>query len=373
MNHIYFMKKALTLAEGGKGQTSPNPMVGAVLVKGGSIIGRGYHRKHGSLHAEIEALNDAWRRVPDADLSKDTILYVTLEPCCHRGNGKINPPCCERIISEKIPEVVIASVDPNPAVSGKGIRMLEEAGIKVSAGILDKEEKKLNRVYHHCTEKAEPFIHLKMAQTLDSFIAGEEGSSKWISNMESRIAVHKMRSEYDSVLIGSGTALSDNPELTVRHVEGRQPFRLVLDTGLRIPEESRLLTDAFSDRTHIFYNPETASEKQIKKHSGRKYSIHPVEINRSGKLSLDNVMGKAWELGIRSVLAEGGSILASELLRAGKVSRISLFISPQLFFRGIPSFIPESSEGPSGPVAVKEPEIEILNDNIHISGEPYFI
>ena len=371
MNHEYYMKKALSLASKGKGKTSPNPMVGAVLVRDGEIIGKGYHRKHGSLHAEIEAINNVYRNHPDTDLSDNVILYATLEPCCHRGNGKINPPCCERIIDEKIGKVVIASVDPNPAVSGKGIKMLEDAGTAVISGILSDEEKRLNRVYHHCAETSSPFIHLKMAQTLDSFIARVDGSSKWISNRESRKTVHKMRAEYDSVLVGLNTVVADNPELTVRHVKGRQPLRLVLDTSLKIPEASRLLNDSYTGLTHIFYSPETASEENIKKHTGKKYSIHPVMRNSYGKLSLPDVMGKITDMGIRSVLAEGGSLLASELVSERFVSRISLFISPQLFINGIPSFRFQDTET-QAPFILEEVEINKIGDNVHISGRPEF-
>ena len=337
MNHNYFMKKALSLASRGRGKTSPNPMVGAVLVKNGEIIGKGYHRKYGSLHAEIEALNDAYKRDPAVRLSDNAVLYVTLEPCCHRGRGKINPPCCDRIISEQIPEVVIASVDPNPAVSGRGIRMLKKAGISVTSGILDEDEKKLNRIYHHCAEHSKPFILLKTAQTIDSFTAKEDGSSKWISNIESRKEVHRLRSEYDAVMVASNTVQKDDPELTVRHVRGRQPLRIVLDTSLKTAENSRLLNDAFKEKTHIFYNRESAPEEKIISMSGKKYSIHQVSKDRSGKLALEEVIKTLWDLGVRSILAEGGSILASELLKKEMINRISFFISPQFFLRGIPA------------------------------------
>ena len=373
MDHELFMKKALSLAAGGKGRTSPNPMVGAVLVQNGKIIGEGYHRQHGSLHAEIEALNDAYKRNPEINLSDRVTLYATLEPCCHRSSTKINPPCCDRIIQEKISTVVISSIDPNPAVSGRGIKMLEAAGINTVSGILEKEEKKLNRVYHYNAETSLPFVHLKLAQTLDSFIAKEDGTSKWISSFDSRKTVHRMRAEYDSVLVGLNTVVKDDPELTVRHTEGKQPLRLVLDTGLKIPETSRILNDAFSSKTHLFYSTEDAPEKNIRKHSEKNYSIHPVKKNSRGKLSIADVMKILWALGVRSVLAEGGSILSGELLIEKAVNRISLFISPQLFLKGIPAFsFPDISDAemPAVPLKMKETEIEILGDNIHISGIP---
>ena len=373
MNHEYFMKKALSLAEKGKGKTSPNPLVGAVIVQNGKIIGSGFHRKHGALHAEIEAVKDVYKRNPDADLSEGAVLYSTLEPCCHKSAEKINPPCCERIIKEKIGTVVTASIDPNPAVAGLGIKTLKAAGIDTLTGILNSEEKQLNRVYHHCVKNREPFIHLKMAQTLDSYSAMQDGSSKWISNLESRRAVHRMRAEYDSVMIAANTAWKDNPRLTIRHAEGRQPLRFVLDTKLKIPEHSSLLNDEFSNKTHIFYSPDSASEESVKKHSGKKYIIHPVAENEKGFLSIEHVMNKVWELGAGSVLAEGGSILAGELLRTKKVNRLSLFISPQLYFKGIPAIRfkeTDDSAIPEKPVFLRETEIEIFGDNIHISGIP---
>ena len=344
MNHNYFMKKALSLASRGRGKTSPNPMVGAVLVKNGEIIGKGYHRKYGSIHAEIEALNDAYKRDPAVRLADNAILYVTLEPCCHSGRGKINPPCCDRIISEQIPEVVIASVDPNPLVSGRGIEMLKKAGIKVTSGILEEDEKNLNRIDHHCEEHSKPFILLKTAQTIDSFTAKEDGSSKWISNTESRKEVHRLRSEYDAVMIASNTVQKDDPELTVRHVRGRQPLRIVLDTSLKTAENSRLLNDAFKEKSHIFYNRESAPDEKIICMSGKKYSIHPVSKDKSGKLSLEEVIKTLWGLGVRSILVEGGSLLASELLKKEMINRISFFISPQFFLRGIPAFRFHNSE-----------------------------
>ena len=373
MDHEYFMKKALSLAVRGKGKTSPNPMVGAVLVQNSKIVGEGYHRQHGSLHAEIEAINNAYERTPDIDLSDNVILYATLEPCCHRSSTKINPPCCERIIQEKIGTVVISSIDPNPEVSGKGILMLESEGIRILSGVLEKEEKNLNQVYHFNAENLQPFVHLKLAQSLDSFIAKEDGSSKWISNIESRKKVHKMRAEYDSVLVGLNTVVKDNPELTVRLTEGQQPLRLVLDSALKIPENCRLLNDSCSSKTHIFYSPADAPEEKVLYHSEKKYSIHPVSKNRRGKLSLSAVLKKAWDLGIRSVLAEGGSILSGELLIEEMVNRISLFISPRIFLKGIRSFsFPDNSDTdlPSYPLKLSETEIEILDDNIHITGIP---
>ena len=370
MNHNFFMKKALSLASKGRGKTSPNPMVGAVLVKDSKIIGKGYHKRHGSLHAEIEALNDAAVKNPGLDLSENTVLYVSLEPCCHRSKTKINPPCCDRIILEKIPEVVIASIDPNPAVSGKGIIMLKEAGIKVSSGILEKEEKKLNRIYRHCTLHSSPFVLLKMAQTLDSFTAREDGSSKWISNSKSREIVHKMRSEYDAVLVASNTVIKDDPQLTVRNVKGRQPLRLILDTSLKIPMESKILNDSFSGKTHIFYNPESAPAERVKNHSGKKYSIHPAGINSSGRISLPEVMNISWDLGIKSILAEGGSTLAAELIKEKLINRISLFIAPVFFIKGIHSFSFSPSGIPTKEFELSETEINIIGDNILVSGNP---
>src|SRR3972149_5350146 len=223
-----YMKRAIDLALMAKGRTSPNPMVGAVIIKGGKIAGEGYHKKAGTQHAEVNAINSAGKN------AKDGIMYVTLEPCCHQGR---TPPCTKTIIKSGIKKIVIGMVDPNPIVSGKGIEELKGAGIQVSTGLLEKECKRLNEVYIKYITTKKPFVLLKVAMSLDGKIATCKRGSKWITSEPSRERVHNLRDEVDAVMVGIGTVLQDNPNLTVSLKRGnvKNPIRIIVDSQLRIP------------------------------------------------------------------------------------------------------------------------------------------
>src|SRR5574341_669077 len=240
MNDLKFMQRALNLAKKGLGNTSPNPMVGAVVVKNGKILGTGYHRKAGEEHAELIVLKEVREK------AKSATLYVNLEPCSHFGQ---TPPCTEAIISSGIKRVICAMIDTNPKVNGKGIEMLQKNKIKVEVGLLEKEAKKLNEVYLKYITTGLPFVILKWASTLDGKIATMEGDSKWISNEESRRFAHKLRSQVDAVLVGVETVIKDYPELNTRLVKGKNPVKIILDTKGRIPEDSKLVSKAGSQRT----------------------------------------------------------------------------------------------------------------------------
>ena len=237
-----YMQMALKLAAKGKGYASPNPMVGAVLVKDGQIIGQGYHQCCGQNHAEVNAIENATETVAGST------LYVTLEPCCHHGK---TPPCTDRIIKQGIARVVIGTTDANPKVSCRGVSLLQAAGIEVSTGVLESQCRKLNEVFFHFMETGLPFVTLKYAQTLDGRIATAQGQSQWISSPASLKFVHRLRARHDAILVGIGTVLQDDPELTVRLVRGRNPVRVVVDSQLRIPLTSKLISSASNTQTLI--------------------------------------------------------------------------------------------------------------------------
>ncbi len=236
-----WMKRALRLAEKGRGRTSPNPMVGAVLVKNGKSVGEGYHVKAGTDHAEIIALKRA------GEEARGAILYLNLEPCTHYGR---TPPCAPAVIEAKVKRAVIGMEDPNPSVRGRGLESLKRAGLDVEVGILEKECRRLNEAFCKYITKKEPFVILKVAATLDGKIATREGDSKWISGETSRRFVHRMRDQVDGVVVGIGTVLKDDPQLTARIKKGRDPYRVILDSQLRIPEEAKVIGNSPSENDH---------------------------------------------------------------------------------------------------------------------------
>ncbi|MDX2189215.1 MAG: bifunctional diaminohydroxyphosphoribosylaminopyrimidine deaminase/5-amino-6-(5-phosphoribosylamino)uracil reductase RibD [Bacteroidota bacterium] len=279
------MKRAIELALKGLGSVSPNPMVGAVLVVDNQIIGEGYHMKYGGPHAEVHAIES----VSDKELLNKSTLYVTLEPCNHFGK---TPPCTELIINNQIKNVVIGSVDPNPIVSGKGIKKLEENGISVTKDILEKECQLLNCRFHTFHLQKRPYIILKWAETANGFIANTDYNSKWISNKYSRKLVHKWRSEEDAVLVGFNTAWYDNPQLNVRDWNGRNPIRILLDRHLEIPGNYHLLNQ--SEKTIIFNTIE--NDKSNK-----------VEYIKINEWSVNEIVKKLYEHNIQSIIIEGGA------------------------------------------------------------------
>ena len=230
------MRRALELAENGRGQVSPNPLVGCVIEHHGKIIGEGWHQKYGEAHAEVNAVNS----VKDKSLLKEACVYVSLEPCAHFGK---TPPCADLLVENQVKKVVICNTDPNPLVAGKGIVKLREAGIEVETGILEKEGLELNKRFFHYLEKKRPYIILKWAETADGFIARKNFDSKWISNTLSRKLVHKWRTEEDAILVGTNTALYDNPQLNARDWTGNNPVRIVIDRHLKLPADLHLFDE----------------------------------------------------------------------------------------------------------------------------------
>ena len=317
------MRRAFALARRGAGKTSPNPMVGAVLVKDSGIIGEGWHRRHGEAHAEANAI----KAVLDAGLSPaGTDLYCTLEPCCFKSPDKRQPPCTDLIIKSGIKKVYIANFDPNAKVSGKGVAMLKEAGIEVITGLYHEQGEELNRAFFTFHRLGRPFVHLKMAQTLDGRVAAPDGGSRWISDETARRMVHRFRSHYDAVLVGSGTALADDPELTVRLVKGSNPRRIILDSRLALPAGAKILELPEPEKTIIIHSND-ADDGKAEKLRGRGAELIPVKA-ASGGLPLKEVLAALGKRGVQSVLVEGGAGVFSSFLREGLWDRLSLFIAP---------------------------------------------
>lgn len=320
-----FMKRAIELAKQGAGWTAPNPLVGAVVVKNGRVIGEGYHRKYGELHAERNAL---------AACSEDpagATLYVTLEPCCHYGK---TPPCTEIIIEKKIAKVVIGSRDPNPKVAGKGTRILREHGIEVVEDYMREACDALNPVFFHYITTKTPYVVLKFAMTLDGKIATRTGASKWITGEAARNHVHQLRGRYAGILAGIGTVLADDPMLNCRIDGAHQPLRIILDSHLRIPMGSRLVRSAKEYPLLIVCNEsnrnreEGASRIQKLEEAGAKVWTLP---EKNGHPDLNVLMQRLGEEKIDSVLIEGGGTVNEAVLKAHIVHHVYAYIAPKIF------------------------------------------
>jgi len=318
MDDERWMKRALHLAEKGKGRTSPNPMVGAILVKDGKMVGEGHHAKAGEAHAEIVALQQAGEEAEGA------ILYLNLEPCTHYGK---TPPCVPQVIEAGVKRVVIGMEDPNPLVKGKGIEILRKAGLDVEVGILEKECRRLNEAFCKYILKKEPFVVLKVAATLDGKMATRNGDSKWISGEASRRFVHKLRDQVDGVLVGIGTVLKDNPMLTARIRGGRDPYRIVLDSRLKIPEEAKVI--GTSPSKAIIASTELAPKDKIEKLEKRGVQILILD-SKEGRVNLKSCLSKLGEMGMMNLLVEGGSQVNGSFLDEGGIGKLLLFLSPKL-------------------------------------------
>jgi diaminohydroxyphosphoribosylaminopyrimidine deaminase/5-amino-6-(5-phosphoribosylamino)uracil reductase len=320
------MKECISLAEKGRGYVSPNPLVGCVIVKDGKIIGKGYHKTFGGLHAEAEAVADA--RQKGFNISNSSV-YVNLEPCSHTGK---TPPCSELLIKEKVSKVFIGMKDPFDKVNGRGIKKLKEAGTEVNCGILENECRELNKFFIKFVTMHLPYVTLKVAQSADGKIALNNYSSQWITCESSRKYVHQLRSEYDVVLIGKNTARFDNPSLTVRDVHGRTPYRIVIDKNSTLPENLKLFTDNDKERTFVLSGISKKSVTKI-------YSKNIIRVKeKDQKLVLKDILKKFYSMNISSVLVEGGANLYSQFVKADLFDDLYLFIAPKIIGKGISSF-----------------------------------
>jgi diaminohydroxyphosphoribosylaminopyrimidine deaminase/5-amino-6-(5-phosphoribosylamino)uracil reductase len=310
-----YMDRALTLANRARGKTSPNPMVGCVIVKNNKIIGQGFHHSSGLPHAEINALKEA------GDAAYEATMFVTLEPCCHYGK---TPPCVDKIIKAKMKKVIISIYDPNPVVSGKGIEKLQEAGITVDVGLLQDRAARLNEVYNKYITTRMPFVLIKAGMSLDGKI---QGPQQWITNKKSRQLVHKIRSEYDAILVGKQTVLNDNPYLTSRIKGGKNPYRIIVDSRLQIPIDANVFTDpkmVIIATTHAA----PADKLSIIKEIG---AMVLITKDVDGMVDIAQLMKQLGQMEITSVMVEGGSRINASFLSSGMVDKMILFISPQIF------------------------------------------
>lgn len=320
-NDTRYMKLAISYAKRGIGMVNPNPLVGAVIVKENKIISTGYHMKYGEAHAEVNAFKNAGNE----DV-KGATMYVTLEPCSHYGK---TPPCANRIVEEGIKRVVIGSLDINPVVSGRGAQVLKAAGIEVETGVLEEECNKVNEVFNKYIKTKKPFVIMKWAMSVDGKIATVKGESKWISSSESRRFVHKMRNKYSAIMVGIGTVLKDNPRLTCRIENGRNPIRIVVDSSLRMPIDSEIVKTARDIKT-IVACTDKAAITDIKKIEDKGVNVICIDSGKDGKVDLQKLMTTLGEMGIDSILLEGGSALNFSALSENIVDKINVFVAPKI-------------------------------------------
>jgi diaminohydroxyphosphoribosylaminopyrimidine deaminase/5-amino-6-(5-phosphoribosylamino)uracil reductase len=318
MEDEHWMKRALRLAEKGRGRTSPNPMVGAVLVKEGKIVSEGYHARAGEPHAEMVALQKAGRNAHGAT------LYLNLEPCIHYGK---TPPCAPAVIESGVKSVVAGMEDPNPLVKGRGIEALKRAGIDVRLGILEEECWRLNEAFCKYIVKKEPFVILKIAATLDGKISTRDGESQWISGKASRHFVHRLRDQVDGVVVGIGTVLKDDPLLTARIKGGRDPYRIVFDTRLRIPENAKVIN--ISPTRTIIATTELGPRDKVEVLEKKGVQVL-VFRSKDGRVDVKSCLYRLGELGIMCLLVEGGGKISGTFLDEGLIDKILIFLSPKL-------------------------------------------
>ncbi len=349
-----YMKTAIELALKGRGYTAPNPMVGAVIVKNDKIIGMGYHKKCGELHAERNALASL------SESAEGAVMYVTLEPCCHYGR---TPPCTEAIIESRLSRVVIGSRDPNPLVSGRGAEMLKNAGIAVEQDFMRDECDKINPVFFHYITRGLPYVALKYAMTLDGKTASRTGKSKWITGEAARRHVHKLRGYYSVIMAGIGTVLYDDPMLNCRIDGAHQPTRVIIDSKLRIPLDSQICRTAGSYRTIIACADGNTEKAEKLKGLGIEAFSAP---GKDGTVDMPSVIKYLAENKLDSVLVEGGGRLNESILREGLVNHVYAYIAPKIM-GGESAKTPVEGLGAEAPelaARLKNPQITSLGDDI---------
>ncbi|QHS24047.1 bifunctional diaminohydroxyphosphoribosylaminopyrimidine deaminase/5-amino-6-(5-phosphoribosylamino)uracil reductase RibD [Virgibacillus sp. MSP4-1] len=343
MNDQYFMKFALSLARSVSGQTSPNPPVGAVVVKNGQIIGLGAHLKAGEPHAEVHALQMA------GDKAEHATIYVTLEPCSHHGK---TPPCADLILQKGVSRVVVATVDPNEKVAGQGIKRLRDSGVQVDVGILKEEADSLNKAFFYYIQHHKPFVTLKSATSLDGKLATVTGESQWITGEEARQDVHLYRHTHDAILVGVNTVLNDNPTLTARlPLGGKNPVRVVLDTHLRTPLQSKIITDNDAETWII-----TGSEARQDTIADYEQFAHVevIQLNQP-KITIPRALEKLGDRKIMTLFVEGGAEVNGSFLKEKAVQQVITYIAPMLI------------GGRNAPASIGGDGIEILSDSLDLS------
>ncbi len=353
-----YMRRAIEIAKGGIGFVNPNPLVGAVIVKSGEIIGEGLHERYGEPHAERNALKHCKGDPSGAD------IYVTLEPCCHYGK---NPPCTDAVIESGIKRVFIGSSDPNPLVSGKGAAILREHGIEVTEGVLKDECDALNGIFFHYITTKTPFVIMKAAVTADGRIAASTGDAKWITNEKSRAHSHETRKRAAAILVGVNTVIADDPMLNCRAENPSNPIRIICDSNLRIPPDSRIIKTAEEIPTYIA----TVSDNAEKTAAIEKAGAHIIKTaSKNGRVDLTDLMQKLGAMGIDSVLIEGGGEIHASALRAGIVNKVQIYIAPKILGGdGKNAVAPMGITLAKDAVMLKNPVISRFDDDILIEYE----
>jgi diaminohydroxyphosphoribosylaminopyrimidine deaminase/5-amino-6-(5-phosphoribosylamino)uracil reductase len=352
----FYMRMALSLARKAAGNVSPNPMVGAVVVKNGKVVGKGYHKRYGEAHGEVNALNDAGPK------AKGATLYLNLEPCCHYGK---TPPCTDAVIRSGVKRVVAGMVDPNPKVSGKGFEILRKAGIVVDSGILEEESKRLNEGFIKRVSIGRPFVILKVAASLDGKTATRSNESKWITSEASRRHVHKLRGQVDAIMTGIGTVLADDPFLTPRAGKvKRLPLRVVIDSSLKVPPSARI-----AESNTLFMTTEKAPEERIELLRSRGAEVDVLR-SREGKVDLTLVMEHLGKRGVSCLMVEAGPELSASLLREGLIDKVLFFYAPKLI-GGVeaPGMVGgEGIDRLSEAISLKEIKVKRLGEDVMIEG-----
>lgn len=344
-----YLRRTFALAENGSGLTFPNPLVGAVIVKEGRIIAEGFHHRYGCEHAELDAISKCQETL------EGSTIYVNLEPCCHLN--KQTPPCAQRLIKEKVKKVVICNLDPNPSVNGKGVELLRSHGIEVEHGTLSAEGEKLNEVFFHAQRQKTPFVHLKLASTLDGKIAMPNGESQWITGPEAREHVHLLRSRHQGVIAGAQTVRSDNPKLNVRLPDytGPQPYRIIFTKSGLLPPESHLLTDELKERTLIYTHTEL--------------NVRLPSENIMRVTSISEALSDLFQRKLISLFLEGGPGLATAFLKKGLINRVTLFMNPSFLGSGKSALQDFGLEQLKDRPKLKEVESRWLGEDLLLSGK----
>ena len=318
-----YIKRTFHLARMGVGSVNPNPLVGAVIVKDNRVIAEGFHREFGGDHAEVDAINNATESI------EGSTVYVNLEPCSHHGK---TPPCARRLIDEKVKRVVVAMRDPNPQVSGEGVKMLRSAGIEVTEGVLEEEARDLNRVFNKFITQGLPYVVMKAAMTMDGKIATRVGDSRWVSGETSRNIVHELRNEYTSIMVGINTVIGDDPELSTRlsgNRQGRNPVRIIVDSDARIPMDAKVLTKLNESPTILAHDKQASEEKLKILREGGVQTIK-TQAEYGSNVDLRQLMSGLGKRNIDGILLEGGGTLNYSALEAGIVDEVFFFIAPKM-------------------------------------------
>lgn len=362
LNDEYYMRLALAMAAKASGQTGINPVVGCVVVKDGRIVGIGTHLKRGTGHAEVHALRMA------GDEAEGATVYVTLEPCSHYGK---TPPCCERIIEAKAARVVVAAVDPNPQVAGRGIARLQEAGIEITVGLLDSDSTLMNEKFNKYITTKLPFVTLKTASTLDGKIASKTGDSRWVTGAAAREQVHTLRHQHEAIMVGIGTVLADDPSLTTRaSVPAIHPVRIVVDSSLKLPLSAKVVQDR-SARTVVLATEQADSRKRKALEDA---GVEVIMCGAGAQVGLKEAMRKLGELEIGSILLEGGGVLNGAMLKEGLIDKIVLYYAAKIIggAEAPGTFTFGGFDKMAEAIQLDRVSVEMAGDDICVTGYPVY-